>query len=96
MTFEELQKENEKLKQRVEMLEKDFDLQNKMIERLKSELKKVRVAYIQSCVCNIVHGMQKHCETCKHWLGKLTAEVFGEERREPCRGCDGFDKWEEP
>ena len=36
--------------------EKEFDLQNKRIDKLKDELKKIRVAYIHAQVGNVIAG----------------------------------------
>ena len=63
----ELEKENAKLKMEKEALcnrilslqegfGKEFDLQNKRIDKLKDELKKIRVAYIYAQVGNVIAG----------------------------------------
>ena len=65
--IKELEKENAKLKMEKEALcnrilslqegfGKEFDLQNKRIDKLKDELKKIRVAYIYAQVGNIIAG----------------------------------------
>lgn len=63
----ELEKENAKLKMEKETLcnrilslqegfEKEFDSQNKLIDKLKDELKKIRIAYIYAQVGNVIAG----------------------------------------
>lgn len=39
----------------------------------------------------------KNCENCKHRLKVLEMEVLDlnkDELREPCNGCNNYDKWE--
>ena len=52
----ELEKENEDLKNQIKGFENDFDYQNKVIDKYKEDLKKLRVAYIQAQVANVISG----------------------------------------
>lgn len=52
----ELEKENEDLKNQIKGFENDFDYQNKIIDKYKEDLKKLRVAYIQAQVANVISG----------------------------------------
>lgn len=52
----ELEKENDDLKSQIKSLENDFDYQNKVIDKHKENLKKLRVAYIQAQVANVISG----------------------------------------
>ena len=49
-------KENEDLKNQIKGFENDFDYQNKVIDKYKEDLKKLRVAYIQAQVANVISG----------------------------------------
>lgn len=49
-------KENEDLKNQIKGFENDFDYQNKIIDKYKEDLKKLRVAYIQAQVANVISG----------------------------------------
>lgn len=51
-----LKKENEDLKSQIKGFENDFDYQNKVINKYKEDLKKLRVAYIQAQVANVISG----------------------------------------
>lgn len=48
--------ENEDLKNQIKGFENDFDYQNKVIDKYKEDLKKLRVAYIQAQVANVISG----------------------------------------
>lgn len=48
--------ENEVLKNQIKGFENDFDYQNKVINKYKENLKKLRVAYIQAQVANVISG----------------------------------------
>lgn len=48
--------ENEDLKNQIKGFENDFDYQNKIIDKYKEDLKKLRVAYIQAQVANVISG----------------------------------------
>lgn len=52
----ELEKENEDLKNQIKGFENDFDYQNKIIDKYKEDLKKLRVAYIQAQDANVISG----------------------------------------
>ena len=76
----ELEKENAKLKMEKEALcnrilslyegfEKEFDSQNKLIDKLKDELKKIRIAYIYAQVGNVIAGTD---------IDSLFEKMFGE------------------
>ena len=52
----ELKKENDDLKSQIKGFENDFDCQNKVINKYKEDLKKLRVAYIQAQVANVISG----------------------------------------
>lgn len=52
----ELKKENDDLKSQIKGFENDFDYQNKVINKYKEDLKKLRVAYIQAQVANVISG----------------------------------------
>lgn len=52
----ELEKENEDLKNQIKGFENNFDYQNKVIDKYKEDLKKLRVAYIQAQVANVISG----------------------------------------
>lgn len=52
----ELEKENEDLKKQIKGFENNFDYQNKIIDKYKEDLKKLRVAYIQAQVANVISG----------------------------------------
>lgn len=52
----DLEKENEDLKSQIKGFENDFDYQNKVIDKYKEDLKKLRVAYIQAQVANVISG----------------------------------------
>lgn len=52
----ELKKENDDLKSQIKSFENDFDYQNKVINKYKEDLKKLRVAYIQAQVANVISG----------------------------------------
>lgn len=52
----ELRKENEELKSQIKGFENDFVYQNKVIDKYKEDLKKLRVAYIQAQVANVISG----------------------------------------
>ena len=52
----ELEKENEDLKSQIKGFENDFDYYNKVIDKYKEDLKKLRVAYIQAQVANVISG----------------------------------------
>lgn len=52
----DLEKENAELKAQVKSFENDFDYQNKIIDKYKQDLKKLRVAYIQAQVANVING----------------------------------------
>ena len=52
----ELEKENEDLKNQIKGFENHFDYQNKIIDKYKEDLKKLRVAYIQAQVANVISG----------------------------------------
>ena len=52
----ELEKENEDLKNQIKGFENHFDYQNKVIDKYKEDLKKLRVAYIQAQVANVISG----------------------------------------
>ena len=52
----ELEKENEDLKNQIKGFENDFDYYNKVIDKYKEDLKKLRVAYIQAQVANVISG----------------------------------------
>lgn len=54
--IEELEKENDDLKSQIKGFENDFDYQNKVIDKYKEDLKKLRVAYIQTQVANVISG----------------------------------------
>lgn len=56
MKISELEKENEDLKSQIKSFENDFDYQNKVIDKYKEDLKKLRVAYIQAQVANVISG----------------------------------------
>ena len=49
-------KENEDLKKQIKGFESNFDYQNKIIDKYKEDLKKLRVAYIQAQVANVISG----------------------------------------
>ena len=49
-------KENEDLKKQIKGFENNFDYQNKIIDKYKEDLKKLRVAYIQAQVANVISG----------------------------------------
>lgn len=49
-------KENEELKEHIKSFENDFDYQNKVIDKYKNDLRKLRVAYIQAQVSNVISG----------------------------------------
>lgn len=49
-------KENEDLKNQIKGFENNFDYQNKIIDKYKEDLKKLRVAYIQAQVANVISG----------------------------------------
>lgn len=51
-----LKAENEELKSQIKGFENDFVYQNKVIEKYKEDLKKLRVAYIQAQVANVIGG----------------------------------------
>lgn len=44
------------LKSQIKGFENDFDYQNKVINKYKEDLKKLRVAYIQASVANVISG----------------------------------------
>ena len=48
--------ENEDLKNQIKGFENNFDYQNKVIDKYKEDLKKLRVAYIQAQVANVISG----------------------------------------
>ena len=52
----ELEKENKDLKSQIKSFENDFEYQNKVIDKYKEDLKKLRVAYIQAQVANVISG----------------------------------------
>lgn len=50
------EKDIAELKAQIKSFENDFDYQNKVIDKYKNDLRKLRVAYIQAQVANVISG----------------------------------------